>query len=119
MLNLLYCNYPLLGNPGANNDPRIQTAEHELELQKKGKVNAVYEDLSRFTTIGKAPLDANDVTSMEYEAFEPGHAEYVEFMLSEYCWEDHGCDLVNHFLPGTGDELDDEFIESLSITDWR
>lgn len=81
-----------------------------------GKVNAIYEDFTRFTT---STANGSVAPQVEYEAFESGHEEYGEFMLSEYCWEDHGCDLVNHFLPGMGNELDDEFIESLSITDWR
>ncbi|KAI8332311.1 PA26 p53-induced protein-domain-containing protein [Chlamydoabsidia padenii] len=99
------------GNPGTINDTTtIQMTE--LDEKKRVTVNAVYEDLVSFTSAGLT----TDV--MEYEEFEPGHPDYIEFMLSEYCWEDHGCDLVNHFLPGIGDDLDDEFIESLSITDW-
>ncbi|CAO3641073.1 unnamed protein product [Cunninghamella blakesleeana] len=70
-----------------------------------------HEDFSRFFT-----KELSD--NIEYEEFIPDHEEYNEFMLSEYCWEDHGCDLVNYFLPELGDDLDNEFIESLSITDW-
>ncbi|KAI9302844.1 PA26 p53-induced protein-domain-containing protein [Cunninghamella echinulata] len=70
-----------------------------------------HEDFSRFI--------ANELNEeIGYEEFIPNHEEYNEFMLSEYCWEDHGCDLVNYFLPDLGDDLDNEFIEALSITDW-
>ncbi|KAI8065745.1 PA26 p53-induced protein-domain-containing protein [Gongronella butleri] len=72
-------------------------------------VNKVYEDLYRFV---------NHDVCVPLEPFERDNPDYDEFMLSEYCWEDQGCDLVNHFLPGTGDLLDDEFNEALSITDW-
>jgi hypothetical protein len=91
------------------------------EQRGTGKANAIYEDLTRFTTSTATAINNGSVAPrrVEYEAFECGHQDYGEFMLSEYCWEDHGCDLVNHFLPGMGNELDDEFIESLSITDWR
>ncbi|CAO3587242.1 unnamed protein product [Absidia cylindrospora] len=100
-----------LGNTAAtDNNDTIETPEKQLQ-QGNMKVNAVYEDLARFNENVKA-------SESFYEEFEAGHAEYGEFMLSEYCWEDHGCDLVNHFMPGIGDELDDEFIEALSITDW-
>ncbi|KAI7871762.1 PA26 p53-induced protein-domain-containing protein [Spinellus fusiger] len=74
-----------------------------------GLANRVLEDLTRF-----APPQP------QWEEEEPftSHPNHQEFMLSEYCWEDHGCDLVNHFLPEIGDDLDDEFNEALSITDW-
>ncbi|KAG1060848.1 hypothetical protein G6F42_027848 [Rhizopus arrhizus] len=39
-------------------------------------------------------------------------------MLGDYCWEDHGCDLANHYLPGIGDDLVTEFQEAQTITDW-
>jgi len=68
----------------------------------------VYEDLSRF-------LDPD--TKVTREAFDTRNDE--EFPLGEYCWEDHGCDLVSKYLPGLGEALDDEFSEALNITDWR
>ncbi|KAI8084711.1 PA26 p53-induced protein-domain-containing protein [Halteromyces radiatus] len=100
----------LSGNTTITTTTTIDTTSNE---QHDGKVCGVYEDLTRFTCskIMKQEL-------MDYEEFVPGHEDYGEYMLSEYCWEDHGCDLVNHFLPGIGNDLDDEFIESLSITDW-
>ncbi|KAI8343554.1 PA26 p53-induced protein-domain-containing protein [Chlamydoabsidia padenii] len=104
------------------NDTLATDNELTEQQQDTGKVNVIYEDLSRFTTTTTTTTKNNDMNGstapLEYEAFEFGHEDYGEFMLSEYCWEDHGCDLVNHFLPGVGNELDDEFIESLSITDW-
>lgn len=76
------------------------------------RVNVVHEDVTRFAD----PVQDQIIIK---EEFQFDHEEYGEFMLGDYCWEDHGCDLVNHFLHGIGDDLDDEFNEALSITDWR
>ncbi|KAL0097081.1 PA26 p53-induced protein-domain-containing protein [Phycomyces blakesleeanus] len=80
-------------------------------MESSHQANMVYEDLSRFS-------DSGEPNEPAHEEFKTNHPQYGEFMLGEYCWEDHGCDLVNHFLPGIGDDLDDEFNEALSITDW-
>ncbi|KAI8987208.1 PA26 p53-induced protein-domain-containing protein [Pilobolus umbonatus] len=87
--------------PYSDKDNRVHSEE----------INAVYEDLKVFINI---QLDR----SIHLEEFEESHRDYHEFMLGEYCWEDHGSDLVNHFLPGIGDDLVSEFIEAISITDW-
>lgn len=75
-------------------------------------VNKIYDDLKCFVD----PL-LNEM--IVHEEFDQENDEYMEFMLGEYCWEDHGCDLANHFLPGIGDDLVQEFTEAISITDWR
>jgi hypothetical protein len=75
-------------------------------------INTVYDDLQCFVD----PILSEDI---KHEDFEQDHQEYMEFMLGEYCWEDHGCDLANHYLPGIGDDLVQEFTEAISITDWR
>lgn len=75
-------------------------------------VNKIYDDLKCFVD----PL-LNEL--IVHEEFDQENDEYMEFMLGEYCWEDHGCDLANHFLPGIGDDLVQEFTEAISITDWR
>ncbi|KAI9280371.1 PA26 p53-induced protein-domain-containing protein [Sporodiniella umbellata] len=72
-------------------------------------INAVHEDLDRF-------LDPLLLQSIGHETFDP--QQHQEFMLGEYCWEDHGCDLANYYLPGLGDDLVAEFTEAISITDW-
>ncbi|ORX50474.1 PA26-domain-containing protein [Hesseltinella vesiculosa] len=82
--------------------PTVETNEQET-------VNKVMEDLYRFI---------DHEVCVPYASFSPDNPDDEEFMLSEYCWEDQGCDLVNHFLPDMGDILDDEFNEALSITDW-
>ncbi|KAI8142916.1 PA26 p53-induced protein-domain-containing protein [Fennellomyces sp. T-0311] len=71
--------------------------------------NQVYEDLTRFTD-----------TSAESSLLPQDHDDTPvnDIVSGDYCWEDHGCDLVNQFLPGLGESLDDEFNEALSITDW-
>jgi hypothetical protein len=71
----------------------------------------VLEDLDRF-------LDPEASANIERIKFSQGDG-HKEFMLSEYCWEDEGCDIVNQFLPGIGDHLDDEFDEVVNISDWR
>ena len=74
--------------------------------------NIVYDDFESF-------VDSGLSETILLETFEDDHEDYVEFMLGEYCWEDHGCDLANHYLPGLGDDLVQEFTEAISITDWR
>lgn len=75
-------------------------------------INAIYDDLACF-------VDPILNKQIKHEDFQGDHEEYMEFMLGEYCWEDHGCDLANHYLPGIGDDLVSEFTEAISITDWR
>lgn len=84
---------------------------HEQHLCDDGG-NAFYENFERF-------IDAEENRRITLEVFQPGHPEYADFMVGEYCWEDHGCDLVDQFLPSLGQALDDEFNEAQSITDWR
>lgn len=74
------------------------------------RAGMVLEDLDRF-------LDPEASASIERIKFSQGDG-HREFMLSEYCWEDEGCDIVNQFLPGIGDHLDDEFDEVVNISDW-
>lgn len=75
------------------------------------RANIVLEDLDRFieptvnANIQRTKFSQSDDTN--------------EFMLSEYCWEDEGCDIINQFLPGIGDCLDAEFDEVVNISDWR
>ncbi|CEP07939.1 hypothetical protein [Parasitella parasitica] len=72
-------------------------------------INVIFEDLQRFVE-----PSLND--SIQLETFNSDTDEY--FMLGDYCWEDHGCDLANHYLPGIGDDLVTEFQEAQTITDW-
>jgi hypothetical protein len=95
-----------------NTDFSFQSSEDEDEDEEEEEAYFVYEDLQRF-------IDPVLNESIQLEPFEQDHAEYMEFMLGEYCWEDHGCDLANHYLPGIGDDLVSEFTEAISITDWR
>jgi hypothetical protein len=88
-----------------------KSSEDEEEEADDG-VFFIDEDLQRF-------IDPVLNESIQLETFEQDHDEYMEFMLGEYCWEDHGCDLANHYLPGIGDDLVSEFTEAISITDWR
>ncbi|GAB5587688.1 hypothetical protein Unana1_02588 [Umbelopsis nana] len=74
------------------------------------RANMVYEDLDRF-------LDPAANASIQRTKFSQSD-DIKEFMLSEYCWEDEGCDIVNQFLPGIGDCLDAEFDEVVQISDW-
>lgn len=74
--------------------------------------NTIYDDLDSF-------VDPEANETILHEEFSLNHDEYIEFMLGEYCWEDHGCDLANHYMPGIGDDLVQEFTEAISITDWR
>ncbi|CAO3649238.1 unnamed protein product [Mucor hiemalis] len=73
--------------------------------------NTIYDDLESF-------VDPEGNETILHEDFSTNHDEYLEFMLGEYCWEDHGCDLANHYMPGIGDDLVQEFTEAISITDW-
>ncbi|CAG8510193.1 15549_t:CDS:2 [Dentiscutata heterogama] len=41
------------------------------------------------------------------------------FKLQEYCWEDHGVEMVSNPLPGVGELLDQEFTEIRDLTDYR
>ncbi|KAI8349216.1 PA26 p53-induced protein-domain-containing protein [Choanephora cucurbitarum] len=98
--------------------PRLVEDEHdgtEREAvsydDENQRINSVHEDLQRFVN---SSLDE----TIQLEEFQQEHEEYMEFMLGEYCWEDHGCDLANHYLPGIGDDLVAEFTEAISITDW-
>ncbi|KAG0168863.1 Sestrin-1 [Apophysomyces sp. BC1034] len=90
----------------------INTMASDESHDNASRVNVVHEDVTRFAD----PVQDQNIIR---EEFESDSEEYGEFMLGEYCWEDHGCDLVNHFLHGIGDDLDAEFNEALSITDWR
>lgn len=74
--------------------------------------NKIYDDLDLF-------VDTSQHESIELQIFDQENDQAMEFMLGEYCWEDHGCDLANHYLPGIGDDLVQEFTEAISITDWR
>ncbi|CAO3613747.1 unnamed protein product [Mucor fragilis] len=73
------------------------------------EVNVIFEDLQRFVD-----LTLNE--DIQLSAFDSDTEEY--FMLGDYCWDDHGCDLANHYLPGIGDDLVTEFQEAQTITDW-
>ncbi|KAI8369494.1 PA26 p53-induced protein-domain-containing protein [Radiomyces spectabilis] len=95
----------------SSNGTSLADRHRERGSDWMGSVNAVYEDLDRF-------VDPQISQCIQLEEFQSGQGGCHEFMLGEYCWEDHGCDLMNQFLPGVGDEVDDEFNEALSITDW-
>ncbi|KAI8394052.1 PA26 p53-induced protein-domain-containing protein [Radiomyces spectabilis] len=85
---------------------------HDTDANENEPVRyPAYEDLSRFAD----PVADKDIQRQDFEQVKE---QYDPFMLGVYCWEDHGCDIVNQFLPGVGDDLDDEFTEALSITDW-
>lgn len=73
--------------------------------------NKIYDDLELFVD--------TDQATIQHQIFDVENDQEMEFMLGEYCWEDHGCDLANHYLPGIGDDLVQEFTEAISITDWR
>lgn len=91
------------------------TTTHDMDSCKQS-MNAVHEDLTRFID----PKERIHKRNEEEEEIMDTSEYYVnEVMSGDYGWEDFGCDLVNQFLPGLGDELDDEFNEALSITDWR
>eukprot|EP00742_Colponemidia_sp_Colp-10_P007485 GILJ01008064.1.p1 GENE.GILJ01008064.1~~GILJ01008064.1.p1 ORF type:complete len:558 (-),score=46.77 GILJ01008064.1:368-2041(-) len=64
-------------------------------------------DLSRFT--GDA--------SLRYVDFNVKSAEYSIFRVQDYCWEDHGYELVNQFYQGAAQLLDDEFTYIYNMTD--
>ncbi|KAG2182629.1 hypothetical protein INT44_005608 [Umbelopsis vinacea] len=74
------------------------------------RANIVLEDLDRF-------IDPTANANIQRTKFSQSD-DNNEFMLSEYCWEDEGCDIVNQFLPGIGDCLDEEFDEVVNISDW-
>ncbi|CAG8482826.1 9021_t:CDS:2 [Cetraspora pellucida] len=40
------------------------------------------------------------------------------FKLQEYCWEDHGVEMVSHPIPNVGELLDQEFSEIRDLTDY-
>ncbi|KAI7905181.1 PA26 p53-induced protein-domain-containing protein [Cokeromyces recurvatus] len=87
--------------------PPLSTTEEHYNNRE----NLIFENLSRF-------IDLQSSQEIHLERFEKYHTEYNELLLGEYCFEDHGCDLVNHYLPGIGDDLVAEFNEAISITDW-
>ncbi|KAI7881398.1 PA26-domain-containing protein [Lichtheimia hyalospora FSU 10163] len=97
---------------------KYDTTNHDVDnnnTSNKQSMNAVYEDLTRFID-PKERIHCN--TEEEEEEMDTSEYHVNEVMSGDYCWEDFGCDVVNQFLPGLGDELDDEFNEALSITDW-
>ncbi|KAI8091427.1 PA26 p53-induced protein-domain-containing protein [Gilbertella persicaria] len=98
-------------NTNFDNKDETNHGDHEECDDGSLKVNFVHEDLQRFVNTSLDEV-------IQLEEFEQEHEEYAEFMLGEYCWEDHGCDLANHYLPGIGDDLVAEFTEAISITDW-
>ncbi|KAI7891972.1 PA26 p53-induced protein-domain-containing protein [Mucor mucedo] len=93
------------------NTPRSLEETQEEPTVTATEVNKIYDDLKCF-------VDPILSEAIVHEEFDQENEEYMEFMLGEYCWEDHGCDLANHFLPGIGDDLVQEFTEAISITDW-
>ncbi|KAI9468257.1 MAG: PA26 p53-induced protein-domain-containing protein [Benjaminiella poitrasii] len=99
------------GHPTNENSVAAVKITDEKVPEDSSQANLVFEDLSRF-------VDPHLNETISIEQFEKYHSEYNEFMLGEYCFEDHGCDLVNHYLPGLGDDLVAEFSEAISITDW-
>ncbi|KAI9322851.1 PA26 p53-induced protein-domain-containing protein, partial [Dichotomocladium elegans] len=87
-------------------------AEHDHHTQT---MNLVYEDLTRFMdpSARQIPFDDDD------DDDDGGSIYHMNEMMSgDYCWEDFGSDLVNQYLPDLGDDLNEEFTEALSITDW-
>ncbi|ORZ01761.1 PA26 p53-induced protein-domain-containing protein [Syncephalastrum racemosum] len=72
----------------------------------------VYDDLSRYVD----PVLDESIEIKDFDDEERQH--YEEFMLGDYCYEDHGYELVNQFLPDLGEDLVEEFDEAQSITDW-
>lgn len=72
----------------------------------------VYDDLSRYID----PVLDENIEIKDFDDEERQH--YEEFMLGDYCYEDHGYELVNQFLPDLGENLVEEFDEAQSITDW-
>ncbi|CAJ0649471.1 10898_t:CDS:2, partial [Entrophospora sp. SA101] len=71
--------------------------------------NQHVEDFSRF---------ADSSVEISYEDFNINSDEYSVFKLQDYCWKDHGALMVNNFLPGLGDLLDDEFQEAKELNDY-
>nr|CAG8561844.1 5382_t:CDS:2 [Entrophospora candida] len=71
--------------------------------------NQHVEDFSRF---------ADSSVEISYEDFNVNSDEYSVFKLQDYCWKDHGALMVNNFLPGLGDLLDDEFQEAKELNDY-
>jgi len=72
-------------------------------------LNQHVEDFSRF---------ADPSVEISYEDFNINSDEYSVFKLQDYCWKDHGALMVNNFLPGLGDLLDDEFQEAKELNDY-
>ncbi|RKP25754.1 Sestrin, partial [Syncephalis pseudoplumigaleata] len=73
------------------------------------RLNPVIDDMARFL---HPPIELRHVD------FDVKSEEYSVFRLQDYCWEDHGVELVDQFLRGVGDLLDEEFKEALTITDF-
>ncbi|KAI8051522.1 PA26 p53-induced protein-domain-containing protein [Syncephalis plumigaleata] len=73
------------------------------------RLNPVIDDMSRFL---HPPIELRHVD------FDVKSDEYSVFRLQDYCWEDHGVELVDQFLRGVGDLLDEEFKEAQTITDF-
>ncbi|KAG1055987.1 hypothetical protein G6F43_002096 [Rhizopus delemar] len=94
-----------------NNEKRQMKIKTNFDLPTRNtlEINAIHEDLDRF-------IDPALSQSIQLQTFDS--TQHSEFMLGEYCWEDHGCDLANYYLPGIGDDLVAEFTEAISITDW-
>ncbi|RKP08036.1 PA26 p53-induced protein-domain-containing protein, partial [Thamnocephalis sphaerospora] len=73
------------------------------------RCNPILDDMSRFR---HPPVEVRHVD------FDVKSDDYSVFRLQDYCWEDHGVELVDKFLRGVGDLLDEEFKETLNITDF-
>jgi hypothetical protein len=71
--------------------------------------NPVLDDMSRFL---HPPIE------MRHVDFDVKSKEYSVFRLQDYCWEDHGVEIVEQYLGNVGNLLDEEFKEALVITDF-
>ncbi|RUS19053.1 PA26 p53-induced protein-domain-containing protein [Jimgerdemannia flammicorona] len=95
----------LSGRSGLTGSSASSTVSFAIPQNPYARINPVHEDLTRF-------LDPE--AQVPHEEFDSKHSEYS----GEYCWEDHGCELVSKYLPGLGEALDEQFSEALNITDW-
>ena len=53
-----------------------------------------------------------------HQDFDVKSTEYTVFRLQDFCWEDHGCSFISKFIPGLGELLEDQFTETLEMTDY-
>lgn len=114
---------PQLSSPSSNNQEPPNTSDNNESLSRK-------ESLSSTSVNKQEPpntpvsLHTDDFSLYLDPAFEIPRANFSfdkhsPFPLQDYRWEDQGVFMLNKYLQGVGEVLNDEFAEIKDLTDYR